>query len=140
MQVAGVTHCLEHGALGDLVEHHPFDVDAVDRAAVLERSEQMPGDRLALTVRVGREVEMLGVSQRLRDLGDPLLAVGKQLVDDPEVLVGQHRAVLLRQIAHVPVAGQHAVAGAQVLVDVPGFGRGFDDDDVHDRDALPCLA
>ena len=140
VQVARVAHRLEHGAPGDLVEHHPLDVDAVDRAAVLERGEQVPGDRLALAVRVGRQVEVVGVLERLRDLGDPLLPVGEQLVDDPEVLVRQHRAVLLRQVAHVTVAGQHAVARAQVLVDVPGLGRGFDDDDVHDRDAFPCLA
>ena len=62
VQLTRVAHRLEHGAPGDLVEHHPLDVDAVDRAAVLERGEQVPGDRLALAVRVGRQVEMLGVS------------------------------------------------------------------------------
>ena len=48
-----------------------------------------------------------------------------------EVLVGPHRAVLRRQVAHMAVAGQHLVAAAEILVDGLGLGRRFDDDDVH---------
>ena len=131
VQAARTLHRVEHGALGDLVEDHAPDVDAVDRLALLERREQVPGDRLAFAVGVGREVEVVGGLERVGDLGDPLLLVGEQLVDDPEVFLRQHRAVLFRQVAHVAVARQHAVARAQVLVDVPGLGRGFDDDNVH---------
>src|SRR5690606_15240207 len=131
VQVARMAHRLEHGALGDLVEHHALDVFAVDRAPILERREQVPGDRFAFAVRVGREVQAVGVLQRPGDLGDALLLIREQLVDDAEVFLRAHRAVLLRQIAHVAVARQHAIARAQVLVDAPGLGRGFDDDDVH---------
>ena len=139
VQVARLAHRLEHRALGDLVEHHPPDADPVDRVALLERGEQVPGDRLAFAVGIGRQVEVVGRLERPGDLGDPLLPVGEQLVDDPEVLVRPHRAVLLRQIAHVAVAGQDVVAGAQILVDVLGLGRGFDDDDVHARKGVPAL-
>ena len=48
-----------------------------------------------------------------------------------EVLVRLHRTILGRQVSYVAVAGQHAVVGAQVLVDGLGLGRAFDDDDVH---------
>ena len=66
VEVARVLHRLEHGALGDLVEHHALDVDAVDRALVLERRQQVPGDRLALAVRVGREIEVAGAAAARR--------------------------------------------------------------------------
>ena len=49
--------------LGDLVEHHPLDRDLG-----LEHLEQVPGDRLALAVLVGREVELVGVLEQLLEL------------------------------------------------------------------------
>ncbi len=42
-----------------------------------------------------------------------------------EVVVRLHRAVLGRQVADMAEAGQHLIAGAQILVDGLGLGRGF---------------
>ncbi len=131
IEVARMLHRLQDCALGDLVEHHPLDVDALDHALILERRQQMPGDRLAFAIRVGGEVEMIGRAQRLGDVGDPLPLVGERLVDHPEVLVRQDRAVLLRQVADMAVARQHGVARPQVLVDGLGLGRRFDDNYIH---------
>ena len=43
----------EHGGLGDLVEHHPLDVHVLERLALLEQLQEVPGDRLTLAVGVG---------------------------------------------------------------------------------------
>ncbi len=43
--------------LGDLVEHHAMHVLAVEHALFLEQLGEMPGNGLALAVRVGRQIE-----------------------------------------------------------------------------------
>ena len=55
---------------GDLVEHHP-----AHRHLRLQHLEQVPGDRLALAVLVGREQELVGVLELLLQLGDLRLLV-----------------------------------------------------------------
>ena len=64
--------------LRDLVEDH-----APDRHLRLQHLQQVPGDRLALAVFVGREQELVGVLQELLQLADLLLLVR---VDDVERL------------------------------------------------------
>jgi hypothetical protein len=68
-------------ALGDLVEDHPLD-----RHLRLQHLEQVPGDRLALAVLVGREVELVGVLQQRLELGDLLLLVGGDDVEGSKSL------------------------------------------------------
>ena len=64
--------------LRDLVEDH-----APHRHLRLQHLEQVPGDRLALAVFVGREQELVGLLQELLQLADLLLLVR---VDDVERL------------------------------------------------------
>jgi hypothetical protein len=59
VDVAAVVDGVLDGAARDLVEHHPLH-----RHRRLEHLEQVPGDRLALAVLIGREVELVGVLQR----------------------------------------------------------------------------
>ena len=66
----------------------------------------VPGDRLALAVRVGGEVQRAGALQRLGDRADLLLAAVVGLPVHGEVLVRADRAVLRRQVAHMAEAGQ----------------------------------
>ena len=56
----------EDRRLGDLVEDHPVHRDALR----LQLVEQVPGDRLALAVLVGGEVELVGVLEQALELGD----------------------------------------------------------------------
>ncbi len=73
----------------------------------------MPGDRLALAIRVGGEDQPLRGLEGGCDLGDPL---GRPAVDLPghgEILVGAHRAVLGRQVADMAVGGQNLVVPAR---------------------------
>ncbi len=122
-----------HRGLGDLVEDHPLHVDAVERLALAQDLADVPGDRLALAVGVGGEIEVLGALDRLGDLGEPLVGTRVDLPGHGEVLVRAHGAVLRRQIPDVPVAGQDGVVPAQIFVDGLSLGRAFDDDDVHVR-------
>ena len=51
--------------LGDLVEDHPVDGDVLR----LQLVEEVPGDRLALAVLIGGEVELVGVLEQALELG-----------------------------------------------------------------------
>ena len=55
---------------GDLVEDHP-----VHRHLRLQLVEQVPGDRLALAVLVGGEVELVGLLEQPLELGHVRLLV-----------------------------------------------------------------
>ncbi len=100
----------------------------------------VPGDRLAFTVEVGGEEDHVRGLGRLGDLGDLLAAVLGDDVLGLEVVVDIHAelalAGVLRQVADVAVGGQDPVVGAEVALDGPGLGRGFDDDEVlgHGRE------
>ena len=73
--------------LGDLVEDH-----AVDREPLrLELVEQVPGDRLALAVLIGGEVELVGVLEQLLELGDVRLLVARHDVVGLEAVVDVDR-------------------------------------------------
>jgi hypothetical protein len=70
-----VAHRLLHRLLGDGVEH-----DAVDRLVLqaflpLRIFVDVPGDRLALAVGVGREDQLVGVLDRARDVVEALGAL-----------------------------------------------------------------
>src|SRR6202034_3108396 len=94
--------------------------------------EHVPGDRLALAIRVGGEDELGGALDRVGDVGKTLLRLAVDFPDHLEVVVGIDRAVLRGQVAHVTERGQHLVAPAEVFVDGFRFSRRFDDDYVHD--------
>jgi hypothetical protein len=64
VDLARVGDGLEDRLLGDLVEDHPVDRDALR----LELVEEVPGDRLALAVLVGGEVELVGVLEQVLSL------------------------------------------------------------------------
>ena len=131
VELARVGEGVEHRALGDFVEHHALDIDALEHVLLVQHLAHVPRDGLALAVRVGGEIEVLGTLDGVGDLVQVLAGLAVDLPVHGEVVVGAHRAVLGRQVAHVAVAGQHGIARAQVLVDGLGLGRRLDDDDVH---------
>jgi hypothetical protein len=115
------------GAAGDLVERHPMHGDALQCASLLQHGANVPADRLALAVGVGREIKGLGALQRLGDGCDLTRAA---LVGRPvhrKVFVGSDAAVLGRQVADVAEAREHGEVVAKILVDRLGLGGRFYD-------------
>jgi len=90
------------------------------------RSSEMPGDRLALAVQVGRQVDVLAGLGQLLELVDDLVAALEDLVlGDKRLEVDAH--ALAGQVAHVPHRRLHDEAVAEVLVDRLRLGGRFDD-------------
>jgi hypothetical protein len=100
----------------------------------LEDLEDVPGNGLALAVRVGGEDQLVGGLHGLGDLRKALLRLRVHLPDHVEVPVRVDRTVLGGQVAHVSVRGEDLVAGAKVFVDGLGLGRRLDNDNVYRRD------
>ncbi len=124
-------HGIQHCRFGDLVEDHSGHLLAAQSLAAAQLLADMPGDRLALAIRIGGEDEPIG---GLEGLGDGLDAAFGFVVDLPahgEVFLGTHRSVLGRQIAHMAEARQDRVIGPEILIDGLRLGRRFDDDDIH---------
>ena len=119
-----------HRVLGDLVEAHALEVLALERAVLVQDLGQVPGDRLALAVRVGREVEGVRLFHRALDRVDLRLALVDELVLHLEVALGVDRAFLLDEVAHVAVRGQDLEVRAEVLLDRFRLGRRLDDDEI----------
>ena len=90
--------------LGDLVEHHPLD-----RHLRLQVLDQVPRDRLALAVFVGREVQLGGVFQRRPQVFDDRLAAVGQLVGGLEPVVDIDVQALAGQVGDVADRGAHVV-------------------------------
>jgi hypothetical protein len=76
----------------------------------------MPGDRFAFAVGVGREIEPLGAAHRLGHRLDVLLGFAVDLPRHREIVVGQHRAVLGRQVADMAIARHDLVVGPRYLL------------------------
>ena len=137
VELAGVLRRLLDGGLGDLVEDHPLDRDVLR----LQLVEQVPGDRLALAVLIGGEVELVGVLEQALELGDVRLLVAGHDVIGLEVVLDvdgepSPRLVLdlrggvggaLRKVADVADRGLDDVPVAEVPADGAGLGRGLDD-------------
>ena len=118
------------GVARDFVEHHAMHVLAVEIAARLQDLLEVPGDRLALAIRVGRQIQRLRLVQRARDGLDVPLVLVEQLVLHPKAVVGIDRALLGHQVTHVPVGGEHLEIAAQILLDRLGLGGRFDYDQI----------
>ena len=91
----------------------------------------MPGDRLALAIRIGGEDQPVRGLEGGGDLGDPLGRPAVGLPVHGEIFIGPHRAVLGRQVADMAVGGKNSEALAEVFVDGFRLGRRFDDDNIH---------
>src|SRR4029077_11568495 len=133
-QTARLTHRLADGVAGDLVEHHAVHVLTVEVAALLEDLLQVPGDGLAFAVRVGGQIERLGLAQAARDRLHAALVFFQHPVLHGVAVVGIDRAFLGNQIAHVAIGGEHVEIAPQVFFDGLRLGGRLDDDQVlcHD--------
>ena len=90
----------------------------------------MPGNGLALAVRIGCEVQGFGA---LQSAGDGRHLLGAAVIGFPghrKIVFRPHRAILGRQIADMAVGGQDGELVAQIFIDRLGLGGRFDDDDI----------
>ena len=90
----------------------------------------MPGDGLALTIRVSREIEGFRVLQRANDGLDVLLVALDDLVLHREAVFRVDGALLGHEVADVAVGSHDIEVLAEVLADGLGFRRRFDDDEI----------
>ena len=146
VDVARVRERLADRRLGDLAERDASRLLGRD----VGRLGHVPGDRLALAVEVGRQIDQLRALGGLGDVVDLLAAV---LVDDvfgEEPMVDVHAELalpgVLGEVADVTVGGEDAIVVAQIALDRPRLRRRLDDHEVlgHGRDistgsfAHPC--
>ncbi len=90
-----------------------------------QRLHQMPGDRLALTVRVGREVHLgrgFGRFAQLLHYG-PLLI--RDAIGGGKVLFHIHRQSRTQKVSNVSYGGNDPVGGVEVPAESAGLGRGL---------------
>jgi len=111
---------LEDGGFGDLIEDDPLDVNAGQHVGRLQHLAHVPRNGLALAVRIGGQIQVIGTFDRLGDFLQVLFGPGVDFPIHFEVGLRAHRSVLGRQVADVAIGG----------VDGLGLGWALDDDDV----------
>ena len=131
VDLARVLHRFADRLLGDGVEHDALDGLLLERVLFLEHFEHVPGDRLALAIRVGGQDQAVGAFDGAGDVVQPLLGLVVDLPQHLEIVVRIDRAILGRKVADMAERSQNLVSGAQILVDRLGLGRRFNDDNFH---------
>ena len=85
----------------------------------------MPGDSLALAVRVGGEVNLRGVLGLLADAGQDVAPAADGDVFQGEIIVHIHADLRLGQVAHMALRGLDLVALAKEFADGARLGGRF---------------
>ena len=132
----GLRERLADRRLGDLVERDPLRLLRRDVGGLGD----VPGDRLALAVEVGGEVDLVRALGGLLDVGDLLAPVVRDHVLGFEVVVDIDAelalAGVLGQVADMAIGRKDAVVTTEIALDGACLGRRFDDDEVlgHGRE------
>ncbi len=126
-------HRLGHRLLGDGVEYDPLDLLILERLLLVERFQHVPGDGLALAIRVGRQDQRVGALEGTRDVIDALLGLRVDLPKHLEIIVRVDRPVLGRQVADMAKGGQHLVTGTKIFVYCLRLGGRLDNDNFHEN-------
>ena len=102
-----------YARLGDLIER-----DTVLTVRVQPQNiGQVPGDRLALAVRVGGKIDTVTLLGRLFQLLDECALPLDNLISRLKVVLNVDTQARLRQIAHMAHGGGHLIAAAQIFFD-----------------------
>jgi hypothetical protein len=136
VNLARMAHCLLNRVLGHRVEHHAIDPLVLEQLLALEDFMDVPGDRLALAIGVGREDHAVRVLDRTADVAEALGRFGVDLPAHGEIIVRIDRAILGREIPHMAERGVNAIVLTQILVDGLGLCRRLDDHDFHSGNFL----
>jgi len=134
VHLAGDCEGLADGVAGDFVEDYPVDLLIADA----EGLGQVPGDGLALAVKVGRQEDFGGRLGAPLKFGDDLLAPCQEFVCRGEAVLDVHADGLCRQVADMAHRGLYYVIVAEIAVYGLGLGGGFDDDE-HSALGDRCL-
>ena len=111
--------------LRDLVEHQAVDLAFLSP----ELLREMPPDRLALAIRVGRHVDIGGVLGGVLQFFDDFLARRNRLVLLREVVVDGDAQLALGQVADVAHRRDHLEVAPEIFVDGPRLRRRLDHDE-----------
>jgi hypothetical protein len=114
VDIARMLHGLAHGVLRDLVEQ---DAPDAGTGLPLDLLGHVPSDRLALAIRVGRDIDGIRVMRRFLDLGQRLFLARYRDVFGLEALLDVDAQLFLGQVTDVADGRLHAIAAAQVLAD-----------------------
>ncbi len=125
-----IGHRLFYRTRGDFSEHHAVQLAAFQQSALFQYFGDMPADRFALAVWVGRQIQRRGTARGPGNGFDVLLVFVDQRVVHRKAVLGIHCAFFRHQIAHVAKRGQHLKVFAQVFVDRLGLGWRFDDEQI----------
>ncbi len=124
VDVARVLEGLADRIRGDLVEYDALQ----SRRAEVCRLEQVPGDRLALAVGVGGEIDSSSLAGGVADLLDGLRLLFRHDVSRQEAVIDFDAHVVLRQVPHVAYGGLYVIVCAQNARNRPRLGGRFDYD------------
>jgi len=133
---ARMLHGLAYRVLGDLVEHHALHVLALQGALLLQELLQVPGDRLALAVGVGRQIQRFRFLEGPGDGIDVLAVALDGLVLHGEVVLRIHGAFFRHQVPNVAVGSQHLEVLAEVLLDGLRLGRRLHDNEIGAQNSV----
>ncbi len=87
----------------------------------------MPGDRLALAVRVSGQIKAIGLFQRLGDGIDMLAVFVDDLVLHGKIVLGIDGTLFRHKVAHMTIGGQYLKVLAEIFLNGLRLGRRFHD-------------
>ena len=122
----GIFDALGHDLFRDLVEGHALCLFVAE----LQQFFQMPGDRLALAVRVRRKIDRAGRLGVLFQLRDQILFFLHGDIFRLEAVLYVNAQLALRQIPQMPHGRFYLILAAEITLDGLGLRRRFDDDQV----------
>ena len=122
IDVTRVRERVEDRVTGDLGERHAARLLRI----LAQDGRHVMGDRLALAIEVGRQDEPVGRLHGPLQDGDVVRGLVRDLVLDPEIVLGIDAELGLGQIADMPVGGTDHVVRTQVLLDRFRLGRRLD--------------
>ena len=122
IDVTRVRERVEDRVTGDLGERHAARLLRI----LAQDGRHVVGDRLALAVEVGRQDQPVGRLHGPLQDGDVVRGLVRDLVFDPEIVLGIDAELGLGQIADMPVGGADHIVRTQVLLDRFRLGRRLD--------------
>ena len=126
VNAAGVLDALGDHLFGDLVEGNPLGLLIVQ----LQQLLQMPGDGLALPVRVRGQIDGLGGLGFFFQFADQFLFIPDGDIPGLKAVLNIHAHLALGQIPQVAHGGGHLIVAAQIFFNGFGFRRRLDDHQV----------
>jgi len=116
------------GTLSDFMENDSIYVFSFQHVTFIEQLDEMPGNRLALAIEVGREIKGIGLLHGLRDRIDMFRVAIDDLVLHFETMRGVYGSFLGQEVAHMTIRGEDFEILTQVFLDRACLSRRLDDD------------